>query len=333
MAIPLSSAPQLASVRAKLESLGYTTVEGAREAARLVPGEAAAFLGQPLGPLLAHLPPPPIPWPPLIQKFPLGVNLAAIPLHPTPFRHMAALLPAPPPNASNMGLMGPIRSQAKRSTCVAFSSCAVREAYAARKNGRAPSAVLSPQYVYYKCKNADGDPTSSGTYLKVAFQSLVDDGVCRETEWLYVDAQPTPPKTEDGAPMEAGADAGAAFNKILKSAALEPTSVLEVKAQIARGFCVAISIECFASWLGSAVTTSTGAITLPFPAEHATRAGHAVCVVGYRADAHAPGGGVFVFRNSWGDKWGPLSPDGAGYGTLPFAYLTAHGKEAYCIEE
>lgn len=266
----------------------------------------------------------------MVPTFPLGVNLAAIPMHLTAFRHLAGLVPPLPANASNMGLMGPIRDQKRRSTCVGFSSCAVREAYEAHKNGGAPSTVLSPQYVYYECKQKDGEPAVRGTYLKVAFQSLEDDGVCLESDWSYVEAQPTP---EGGSNKPPGADAKAGLHKILKFAALPPTSVLEVKAQIARGFCVAISIQVFLSWYGSDVTTSTGAITLPFPNEHALRAGHAVCVVGYRADAHAPGGGVFVFRNSWGEDWGKHSPDGPGYGTLPFAYLSAYGKEAYCIEE
>jgi hypothetical protein len=328
MTIPLSSAPQLALVRAKLESLGYTTVEGAREAARLVPGEAAAFLGHSLPALLASLPQP-VGWPPVVPRFPLGVNLAAIPMHLTAFRHFAGLLPAPPANATNIALMGPIRNQKHRSTCVGFSSCAVREAYEAQKNGGA-SPVLSPQYVYFECKQKDGEPSIPGTYLKVAFESLKDDGVCRDSEWPYPGDPQTP---EGGGPKPMVADADAELHKVLKFAALPPTSILEIKAQIARGNCVAVSFQAFLSWVGSAVTLSTGAITLPFPHEQALPSGHAVCVVGYRTDASAPGGGVFVIRNSWGPAWGKNSPDGSGYGTLPFAYLTAYGKEAYCIEE
>jgi C1A family cysteine protease len=327
MSTPLSAAPQLASVRAKLESLGYTTVEGAREAARLVPGEAEAFLGHSLAPLLAHLPPPGLPS--LTRRFPLGVDLAAIPVHPTAFRHMAGLLPSPPASADLRHLLGPVRDQKDRATCVGFATCAVREAYAAHETGSAPSPMLSPQYVYYECKQRDDKPSARGTYLKVAFESLEEDGVARESEWPYVETQPTP---EGGSNKPSGADADAALHKIAKGAALPPKSVLELKAQIARSSCVAITIKVFPSWYGSDETISTGAITLPFPKEKPYPMGHALCVVGYRDDAHAPGGGVFVVRNSWGPKWGAHAPDGQGHGTLPFAYLAAYGKEAYCID-
>ena len=32
--------------------------------------------------------------------------------------------------------------------------------------------------------------------------------------------------------------------------------------------------------------------------------GHRVCIMGYQDAADAPGGGWFIVRNSWSDKWG-----------------------------
>lgn len=44
--------------------------------------------------------------------------------------------------------------------------------------------------------------------------------------------------------------------------------------------------------------------------------GHSVALVGYRRDLNFPGGGYFVFRNSWGRLWGDH-----GYGYMPFEYV------------
>lgn len=57
-------------------------------------------------------------------------------------------------------------------------------------------------------------------------------------------------------------------------------------------------------------------------------------LVGYQDGEaeEAIGGGRFILRNSWGDAWGPSSPHGAGYGTIPYSYIVTFGREAYSIE-
>jgi hypothetical protein len=47
--------------------------------------------------------------------------------------------------------------------------------------------------------------------------------------------------------------------------------------------------------------------------------GHSIVLVGYRKHAAYPGGGYFVFRNSWGTGFGD-----AGYGYMSFAYVKAN---------
>jgi C1A family cysteine protease len=69
---------------------------------------------------------------------------------------------------------------------------------------------------------------------------------------------------------------------------------------------------------------------MPFPGDMPDGA-HALCVVGYEVDATAPGGGVFIVRNSWGTSW--AKPHGRfgrpGYGALYFDYLTKYGLQAF----
>jgi hypothetical protein len=50
--------------------------------------------------------------------------------------------------------------------------------------------------------------------------------------------------------------------------------------------------------------------------------GHSVVLVGYRRDSSFPGGGYFVYRNSWG----PLHGDN-GYGYMPFGYVLNYAND------
>lgn len=326
MPTALSTIATLASVHDQLASLGYKTVEGLREAARLAPTQLDDFLGQPIGPLLAALPMPAgAPAPP--PRFPTGVMLDAIPPPSVAFRHLAAVGAPPPAAADNRAYVGPIRNQTPRSTCVAFASCAVVEAAIAKT--AAPGPVLSPQFLYWECKEHDGEPTEPGTIVQVAFEELEAAGVCADAVWPY-DATPAAGSEEADGPPPATAAADAMTHRIVKSLAIAPTSVLDVQTQLSNGFCVAITIPVFESWYGSVEVMRTGAIVLPLPGEQPL-SGHAVCLVGYRTDASRPGGGEFVLRNSWGPTWGESSADGPGYGTLPFAFLAAYGREAYSV--
>ena len=47
------------------------------------------------------------------------------------------------------------------------------------------SSDLSEQFLYWYCKENDGIPHSSGTFIDVAIKGLVTTGVCKETTWPY----------------------------------------------------------------------------------------------------------------------------------------------------
>jgi hypothetical protein len=72
----------------------------------------------------------------------------------------------------------------------------------------------------------------------------------------------------------------------------------------------------------------SGQITMPLPGENMV-GGHAMVLVGYQDDDSVPGGGFFILRNSWGKLWGVNCKYGAGYGTIPYKYISKYCWEAY----
>ena len=64
------------------------------------------------------------------------------------------------------------------------------------------------------------------------------------------------------------------------------------------------------------VQSVDGVDLMVVPSRAATFDGHSVVLVGYHKSAKYPGGGYFIFRNSWGKNWGDN-----GYGHMPFKYV------------
>jgi hypothetical protein len=58
------------------------------------------------------------------------------------------------------------------------------------------------------------------------------------------------------------------------------------------------------------------------------REGHALTLVGYQDDERAPGGGYFLVRNSW-QPWAWEGVWQAGYGYIPYAYITGHASTIF----
>ena len=78
------------------------------------------------------------------------------------------------------------------------------------------------------------------------------------------------------------------------------------------------------------VVQETGEIPMPLPGA-TPDGGHAIVLVGYELHPRAPGGGAFIFRNSWGKDWARLrGRHGGGYGTLFFDYVKDNVLEGYC---
>jgi C1A family cysteine protease len=216
--------------------------------------------------------------------------------------------------------MPKIRDQAARGTCVAFALSALHEFYRKAQNN---VQDFSEQHLYYETKRIDGHPNACGTWQSKAVQVLAQRGQCRENVWTY---NPNPPCNNHGTmPSNARADAA---NFKFQTEAVNPKDVNGIKTVLASGWLVTFSIPVFNSWFQSAETRRTGRITMPIGNESSI-GGHAMCFIGYQDDSTAPGGGYFILRNSWGEKWASESPYGVGNGTIPYQYIVNHNWESY----
>lgn len=223
----------------------------------------------------------------------------------------------------------PVRDQANRGTCVAHAALAAYEHYLSTST--AALRDLSEQFLYWNAKRHDGIPNDEGTWLGVAMPRLEFDGVCEEYDWPY---NPHPVAGNEGQhPPPSGTPAKALANRPPSVVSLPPNSVMDYRAHLQRGRCIAFSVPVYNSWLMSSAVRMSGNIHLPIPGERAA-GGHAMCIVGCELSVENPalGGGRFVLRNSWGTGWAPRSVYGPGYGTIPFSYISRYGMEAWVVD-
>jgi hypothetical protein len=234
---------------------------------------------------------------------------------------------APPAGTPTVSLidqwMEPIRDQADRGTCTAFSGIACLEYHQHRFGGH-HNTDLSEQFAYWNMVEKTGDHN-----LVAMFDCLLLDGSCRERIWPYYGTEIPDNDSQDPPPPDAVDLAQAYRPRVVRQ--LPPRSVDIVKQTLAASIVVAIGIPVYASWYESDVVRKYGNITVPFGGEVAERVGHAVALVGYEDNAQYAGGGYFIVRNSWGDNWGTHSVFGPGYGTIPYRYIEKFNWDARYI--
>jgi C1A family cysteine protease len=227
-----------------------------------------------------------------------------------------------PPSVNHIALMNAVRDQGQRGTCVAFAETAVHELHR-RSLGRIED--LSEEFLYFETKKIDGIPQQCGTFQVKAVRVFETLGQCSEAVWPY---EMNPPCNHNG-PEPANARADAATRKC-QPVILGPKDVLAAKTLLAAGNAVGFSIPVYNSWYRNPTVMRTGRLTMRVGNEPVV-GGHAMCFVGYKDDATQPGGGYFILRNSWNTAWASACSYGAGYGTIPYAYIRIDGWELVSV--
>jgi C1A family cysteine protease len=113
--------------------------------------------------------------------------------------------------------------------------------------------------------------------------------------------------------------------------ALPKEDVAALKRALVSGRPVGVAFTVYQTNADNPRYLSHGEVVLPLPGELPIGA-HAVILVGFRDHPAVPGGGHFVFRNSWGKSWAVRNEFAPGYGYLPYEYVHRFCLEAFGID-
>lgn len=224
-----------------------------------------------------------------------------------------------PEAVDNRKWCSPVRDQSSLGSCTAFMATGMYEYMCSR--GHSKYVQLSPLFTYKTTRwlmHVEGD---TGAYIRSAIGSLVIYGAPPEEYYPYridrFDRIPDTLNTGFAQSFQA-----LKYFRLDKGIPSDKTLVDRMKEYIYKGFCLGIGFTVFESY--TQADSNGGYIPYPKPNEEVV-GGHAVHLVGYTNKGMVNNDDCFIFKNSWGDKWG----DGRGYGYIPTKYfMTQEGMDA-----
>lgn len=188
---------------------------------------------------------------------------------------------------------------------------------------------LSPAFAYQVAKLMDGNQRE-GTSLTSCIKGIDRYGLCREATYPYQSD-----KIYKDIPARVFREARNIRLIRYQDQKTTDYNLLEWMvaclsgAHFDRPLAVAIGALVYkSSWI-----TDSGKLLEPYPGEKPS-SGHSVTIVGYVFDSSFPGGGYFIFRNSWGSNWARIDTYcPAGYGIMSFQYAAKYIREAMVAVE
>lgn len=206
-------------------------------------------------------------------------------------------------------LLRAVRDQGQRGTCVAFATTAIHEYARAARRG-ALSDHLSPEHLFWRAKQIDGNAADGTTFFS-ARDALADPGQCDDSRWPYV---PSRDITASYAPPAAVAAAPCRRATMTRIGA-DPGAIADV---LGHGRPLVAGLRL---WEGFYDCDS--ASLLPPNSDIDPTALHAVCLTGLDEQAS-----TVMVRNSWGTTWG----DG-GYAWVELGALDPVLLDAWIVKD
>lgn len=199
----------------------------------------------------------------------------------------------------------PVRNQASRGTCAAFTGVAEIEYALLKKYGQLPTIDLSEQRFYYnskpECQDSGCSLSEQGSWYGTGMENSVaafDPDIPLEASCPY---NPDLGDNDLQVPQASGCSDGAAKVLSLKYVT-EPEEIARVLEEDD------LPVP-FASPLSLNWEINEGLITLAdsdYSGDTSHAGGHAYLIVGYKKLPNMPeeGGMCFIIKNSWGTGWG-----------------------------
>lgn len=219
--------------------------------------------------------------------------------------------------------LSPVKFQGKRNTCSVFAATALLEYLIRRKTGQ--QLDLSEAYNYYAGKRY----ALTTAFLKRGYGHIdglagflavlaCEQGCMLEKDWPYRKynwLQLKDPRCRmvdgkyhytcfTGLPPRGAKILPWALKPVFVARNRLGSFLLKYKRPIV------FNVD----WYNSSVNHKTGRLSLPDPNNPGKRYGHVILLVGYDTKTR-----LFLFRNSWGPRWGMK-----GYGIVPEQYLLRH---------
>jgi len=219
------------------------------------------------------------------------------------------------PDYASLGLKP--KNQNPRGCCSLFAMVGVLEFELAKATGKPVS--LSEEYMNWASHQTNGRG-SDGSFFSDALRGAECFGICAETLMPYQrefrpDAEPSVEAFRDA---ETRKGVSALWIKEWDvTTGMTNAMLAQIRESVATGHPVAIGMR----WPKTDTYLGDQLLTPPRPED--VFDGHSVVIVAYEDDAAQPGGGTFVFRNSFGPEWGE-----GGYARMSYAYAQAYGNDA-----
>jgi hypothetical protein len=208
--------------------------------------------------------------------------------------------------------------QGDRGDCSLFAVTALAEFELAKS---APGDVtrLSEEFLIWAAHAASATEANDQAMFCQALHGLNAEGICASRLMPYVNT----PNSRRKPSKEALADAKPRserwrihwIKRWNAGTGLAGGELTEIKHALAQGHPVACGLRWPKKGEGHEILR-----VLP---AHEVEDGHSIVFTGYQDDARKPGGGAFLFRNSFGPQWG-----NHGYGVMSHAYAAAYANDA-----
>jgi C1A family cysteine protease len=231
-----------------------------------------------------------------------------------------------------------IRDQGNRGTCSVFATTFLIEYHTARTE-KEKNLDLSEEYLNWAKNRANETDYDGGKFTEI-IHGYQEFGMVPITAMPYEAAfHPKHPDT----PKESVIDSGKKFERFPftfikewdNQKGMSEKELEATKAALKAGHPVATGIW----WLANFETVTINHVPLlkeyprkdnnhSDPSKNPMFDGHSIDLVGFDEGKGFPGGGYFIFRNSFGPGFGH-----DGYGFVSFKYIRNYSNDAICIEQ